>query len=1103
MLTRTVKELMTGVQSVDFVQPWYRCVRTNMDNTGMSLGGIGSAITATPAGDTPYFHFLNGCAIENSIEADSVQLLNYFYSEKETDDLGLNIRSASFFTQDSQAYPLHMSNGARFFKGDETVDEAGAILENIVNSPDFVKNNFKSLKEWGFLEDSYVTPNKLTSCNRIQKENYSILLKIFSLSVSKNVSFSRSLIADIHHDYRLNKPCYPSDKVVYEYLYPLSVTHYKEETQRCYIRKTHISLLSPGNDKLCSLPAYVTHFKIKNPSSKKMDFCLTLSVENIIGYDLIKSRPGVQDALFHFQKSMKGQTGRTFEHTYKNKQLKGMTLFQYDNEQRGDVNGSISIAANYDASRDLHLSVKPDYILADEANIIDAALATGSINLPDGSPIVLSGKEPRCGGICMSGSLAPEEEIDIEIITTLDFPYITNPSGTREKKYTQYFTEKNNRSETIVKYILENRDHLYNAEHIWRETTHNDSILNTHLLKNDTKTQLKQMVLDSYSFLPESSLWDSNNDFLIRECIDYPFFNSLDVYFYGSFGLLKILPEVDNEIIRKFSKTVVAEQASLKTFGDFTRFNPEAMDPSLRGNRLILGAVPHDMGSPFDDKPNAYTWKDVSYWLDLAPKFILLVYRNFLTTQDFDLLHECWGSVVAAIEHIDQGTTTINGLPSGSGCCNTFDNIQANGICIYSTSLWVAGLRTAAAIAGLLELKEQEFYYSNRARIAENELKICLWDEKEGRYIYSVMNLHNKHFISEKLQESLATESSEIISFLNELDSIGIHTSENTNPTSVVSDINVFINDDSAELPESIISILEANATDHLSQSFESINEFSSFTKINKRIVKKLGIYFSFKDLLIPDFLNEVVFADSDANFADQLCADMYLALLRLEPITPKHNQTRALNNILRLNWRGGPHRIGASNLVMRDGSDYDNFQAQDIWLGVQFSICGSLLDAEMVSEFETFFSAIYDAIYNKAKIPFGIPEGFNCGGVFIPEDLSRKGKIKHTDRERIIAHLKVIGILNVESKVNFTALQDIEDFEKFWSDNADDLDVLISANDLEELLVSTKLKYTAGRYFRSGMVALLPDKIKEITKNIKYQKISYLSNSLSEISLP
>src|SRR3954462_1082900 len=105
MFTKTVEELMTRVTSVDFVQPWYRCVATHMGNTGMALGGIGSAVTGTPAGTTPCFHFHNGCGIENE-HGQTIELNNWYYGEILSDDLTLRIRSISLFRHDVVAFPL-------------------------------------------------------------------------------------------------------------------------------------------------------------------------------------------------------------------------------------------------------------------------------------------------------------------------------------------------------------------------------------------------------------------------------------------------------------------------------------------------------------------------------------------------------------------------------------------------------------------------------------------------------------------------------------------------------------------------------------------------------------------------------------------------------------------------------------------------------------------------------------------------------------------------------------------------------------------------------------------------------------------------------------
>ena len=134
-ITKTVEELMTRVTSVDFVQPWYRCVATNMGNTGMALGGIGTAVTGTPAGTTPCFHFFNGCGIENE-EGRTIELTNYFYGEVLSDDLTLLIRSMSFFQEDVAAFPLFDSHGQEYFQGHESQEQSLRILKRIISTRD-------------------------------------------------------------------------------------------------------------------------------------------------------------------------------------------------------------------------------------------------------------------------------------------------------------------------------------------------------------------------------------------------------------------------------------------------------------------------------------------------------------------------------------------------------------------------------------------------------------------------------------------------------------------------------------------------------------------------------------------------------------------------------------------------------------------------------------------------------------------------------------------------------------------------------------------------------------------------------------------------------
>ena len=142
------------------------------------------------------------------------------------------------------------------------------------------------------------------------------------------------------------------------------------------------------------------------------------------------------------------------------------------------------------------------------------------------------------------------------------------------------------------------------------------------------------------------------------------------------------------------------------------------------------------------------------------------------------------------------------------------------------------------------------------------------------------------------------------------------------------------------------------------------------------------------------------------------------------------------LTNILAQNMRGCARRVGASNLVARGGKDLDIHQAQEVWLGVQYTLAGALVSVGMIEEFEELIATLFEAIYIDAKIPFGIPEGFNCVGMFIAEDLIRAG-IEDLDLcADIVDRLKRLGILSSTHNVNFAAIQDATEFAKHWDDD-------------------------------------------------------------------
>lgn len=73
--------------------------------------------------------------------------------------------------------------------------------------------------------------------------------------------------------------------------------------------------------------------------------------------------------------------------------------------------------------------------------------------------------------------------------------------------------------------------------------------------------------------------------------------------------------------------------------------------------RKIKNTVPHDLGDPAEDpwqQINAYPIHDVSEWRDLNTKFILQVYRDYYTLNEFEQLGADNASKFSSIEFIDK-----------------------------------------------------------------------------------------------------------------------------------------------------------------------------------------------------------------------------------------------------------------------------------------------------------------------------------------------------------------------------------------------------------------------------------------------------------------
>ena len=131
------------------------------------------------------------------------------------------------------------------------------------------------------------------------------------------------------------------------------------------------------------------------------------------------------------------------------------------------------------------------------------------------------------------------------------------------------------------------------------------------------------------------------------ECYDYPFYETLDVRFYGSMPLVKFWPDIEKSVMREFADDRPARIQRKNGVDLENRSTP--VIPTFR-IRKAKGAVPHDLGVPQEDpfkQINQFSWQDTNGWKDLNPKFVLMIYRDFVLTgrKDKAFLRDTWPAV--------------------------------------------------------------------------------------------------------------------------------------------------------------------------------------------------------------------------------------------------------------------------------------------------------------------------------------------------------------------------------------------------------------------------------------------------------------------------
>jgi non-lysosomal glucosylceramidase len=348
-----------------------------------------------------------------------------------------------------------------------------------------------------------------------------------------------------------------------------------------------------------------------------------------------------------------------------------------------------------------------------------------------------SSGESIAGAIAVRFTLEPGEKRVIPMVIAWDLPVVQFGAGRKwNRRYTDFYGTSGLSAWAIA------RDGLRNAT-AWSEAI---DTWQAPYIKDESKPLWYRSMLfnEMYVLADGGSFWGrpAGSDakaspvYSFMECYDYPFFETLDVRFYGSMPLLKFWPEIEKNVMREFADTVPQESKERMVW----IWKSQQTQKATYKIRKAKGAVPHDLGVPEEDpfkQINQFSWQDTNGWKDLNTKFVLMVYRDFVLTgsKDKEFLRYSWPAVQEALAYLRQYDTNGDGIPENQGYPDqTYDEWVVRGESAYSGGLWLASLRAAEEIAKQLDdATAAKQYHELFAKSQASYIK-KLWNGEYFRY---------------------------------------------------------------------------------------------------------------------------------------------------------------------------------------------------------------------------------------------------------------------------------------------------------------------------------------------------------------------------------
>lgn len=506
---------------------------------------------------------------------------------------------------------------------------------------------------------------------------------------------------------------YPAGAGMYYALYPRSWFVYGWERFHIRLAVEQFSPLLPHNYRESSYPVAVFLWFVENPTPDPITLGILFTWQNLIGYGWEGAAPRGHT---HFARVENVDQGR----------MVGLLLTRGMDPVTEPWDGSFALAAL--AQSGVEVTYRARFQVHGDGMDIWRDFATdGRLdNVEDPTPSRPG--EHLGGAVAATVTLAPGEGRILPFVLAWDLPQVMFGAGDRwYRRYTAFFGTSGRNAWAIAREGLTRYREWREAIQAWQQPILDDP---------ETPLWYKTALFNELYFVADgATAWvvdpedpEGIGHFAQIECYDYPFYETLDVRFYGSFPLAMLWPELEKAVMRDFIPTVAQEDPTPRTIEANGQQAP----------RKRAGAVPHDLGSPHEAPwrlANAYTFQDPNVWKDLNSKFVLLLYRDYVLTGDRSLLEAGWPAVRQALAYLKQFDRDGDGLPENEGLPDqTYDTWPMRGVSAYCGGLWMAALQAAIRMAEKVGDAEARDRYATWLEQARQAFEAQLWNGRYYRY---------------------------------------------------------------------------------------------------------------------------------------------------------------------------------------------------------------------------------------------------------------------------------------------------------------------------------------------------------------------------------